>query len=54
MKVKALKAFSGPKGSYGTGDIFELPNGVNWIKEGLVEVVEPKRTRRRKQAEPKK
>ena len=41
MKVIALKSFGGTEyGSYSTGDIFELPEGVDWLKAGLVRPLE--------------
>ena len=47
MKVKALKSFGGiNKGGrvhHSAGDIFELPDGVDWLRAGLVEKVPVKR-----------
>lgn len=40
MKVKALNSFS--DSVYGTcaaGAVFELPEGADWLRAGLVEVV---------------
>lgn len=40
MKVRALNSFS--DSVYGTraaGDEFELPDGADWLRAGLVEVV---------------
>ncbi len=40
MKVKALNSFS--DSVYGTraaGAVFDLPDGVDWLRAGLVEVV---------------
>ena len=46
MKVRALKSFgsAGVVNSvhYSAGDVFELPDGVDWLRVGLVEVVETK------------
>lgn len=41
MKVKAVKSFAGTDGdgnpvSIGMGDVFELPEGVDWLQAGLV------------------
>lgn len=44
MKVKALKSFGGTQhGHYTEGQIFELPDEVDWLLAGLVEPVEEKR-----------
>lgn len=40
MKVRALVSFGSPYGSFTAGDEFELPDGVDWLKAGLVELVE--------------
>ena len=45
MKVRVLKSFVGHYGedntfiSAGMNDIIELPEGVDWLRVGLVEVV---------------
>ena len=39
MKVKALKSFSGTGFHVPEGTVFELPEGVDWLKAGLVEPV---------------
>lgn len=38
-KVRALTSFAGGGQSYGMGDVFELPPGVDWLRAGLVEKV---------------
>jgi len=65
MKVKALKSFGGlDVGHYSAGQVFDLPDGVDWLEAGLVEAykepaeaataeapekaVKPRTTRRRK------
>lgn len=40
MKVRAVKSFAGRGVSHGAGDIFELPENVDWLQAGLVEPVE--------------
>ncbi len=40
MIVRVVKSFSDILGSYVQGQEIELPDGVDWIKAGLVEVVE--------------
>lgn len=43
MKVRAIKSFSGPHGSYRKGQAFDLPEGVDWLRAGfVVEVGESK------------
>ena len=46
MKVRALTSFGGGGVHHGMGDVFELPEGVDWLRAGLVEVVkeEPEST----------
>lgn len=40
MKVKALVSFVDmAHGSRAAGDVFELPDGVDWLRAGLVAVV---------------
>ena len=44
MIVRCLKSFAGRDAagnrvSYGMGDVFELPEGVDWLRVGLVEIV---------------
>lgn len=39
MYVRALVSFSDVIGSYHKGAIFILPEGVDWLKAGLVEEV---------------
>lgn len=41
MKVKALVSFAGEAGTHAAGDEFELPEGVDWLRAGLVAPVEP-------------
>lgn len=41
MRVRALTSFAGSGVSVGMGDEFELPDGVDWLWAGLVEVIEP-------------
>lgn len=42
MLVRALKSFGGNKyGHFPEGKVFELPDGVDWLRAGLVELVEP-------------
>jgi len=41
MRVRALTSFAGNGVSVGMGDEFELPDGVDWLWAGLVEVIEP-------------
>lgn len=36
MRVRALKSFAGPGGSYAPGQEFELPEGVDWLRAGFV------------------
>lgn len=38
--VKAKAGFAGPKGSHAEGDVFPLPEDVDWLRAGLVAVVE--------------
>ena len=41
MLVKALKScVDGKYGRHSSGDVFEIPNGADWVKAGLVEIVE--------------
>ena len=40
MRVRALQNFSGPLGSYTIGQEFDLPDGVDWLAVGYVEIVE--------------
>ena len=39
MRVRALVSFAGKAGSVQEGAVFELPDGVDWLTAGLVEVV---------------
>ena len=39
MRVRALTSFAGSGVSVGMGDEFELPEGVDWLRAGLVEVI---------------
>ena len=40
MKVKALISFSDSvHGTRAGGDVFELPEGADWLRAGLVEAV---------------
>ena len=53
MKVKALISFSDSvHGTRAGGDVFELPEGADWLRAGLVEVVPepeaPKPARKKK------
>lgn len=42
MRVRALTSFAGSGFSVGQGDEFDLPEGVDWLRAGLVEaIVEP-------------
>ena len=53
MKVRAVRAFGGNGHRHDIGDEFELPEGVDWLKAGLVEEVKaekPKPTRRKRTA----
>lgn len=36
MRVRALVCFSGPLGSFAEDDVFELPEGVDWLRLGWV------------------
>lgn len=40
MLVKALKSFGGQGVHVSEGQVFELPEGSDWLRAGLVEVVE--------------
>lgn len=44
MKVRALTTFGGHDGKTHThhskGEVFELPDGVDWLRAGLVEPIE--------------
>ena len=41
MRVRALKSFvDGKYGRHSKGDKFEIPSGADWVKAGLVEIVE--------------
>lgn len=40
MKVRAVTSFAGRFGSHSKGDVFELPENVDWLTAGLVEPVE--------------
>jgi hypothetical protein len=40
MRVRALQPFSGMGLSVSEGDEFELPDGADWLRAGLVEPVE--------------
>lgn len=41
MIVRALTSFGGTEyGHYSDGDVFELPEGVDWLRAGLVEIVQ--------------
>lgn len=37
MKVRVLKSFGGVNFRASSGDIIELPEGVDWLRAGLVE-----------------
>lgn len=56
MKVKCVRSFvDGMHGSKGQGDVFEMPEGVDWLKAGFVVPVEdedkpPKKITKRKTA----
>lgn len=53
MKVKALKSFGSTKyGHFAEGSEFELPDGVDWLKAGLVEKVKPPARKREAAARP--
>ncbi len=39
MKVKVLVSFFGTAGAHSQGDIIELPDGVDWLRAGLVEAL---------------
>lgn len=40
MRVIALKAFGGTEhGSFSQGQVFDLPDGVDWLEAGLVRPV---------------
>jgi len=65
MKGRVIKSFAGTHyGSYGQGDIIDIPTGVDWVQAGLVEVIEeekietamiaPGRTAVKKTAKPRK
>lgn len=42
MRVRALVSFSGAAGTIARGAEFDLPDGVDWLKAGLVvPVTEP-------------
>ncbi len=42
MKVRALKSFGSTQyGTFPEGKEFYLPEGVDWLRVGLVELVEP-------------
>ena len=41
MLVKALKSFGGQGIHISQGQVFELPPDVDWLRAGLVEVVDP-------------
>lgn len=41
MRVRALTSFAGSGFSVGQGDEFDLPEGVDWLRVGFVEVIEP-------------
>lgn len=40
MRVRAVRGFSGLRGTHAPGDVFDLPDGVNWLEAGLVEPVD--------------
>lgn len=40
MRVRALTSFAGDGVSVGMGDEFELPEGVDWLRVGFVEVID--------------
>ena len=53
MKVRALKSFGSTiYGHYAAGVEFELPDGVDWLKAGLVEQVKPPPKKREAAARP--
>ncbi len=39
MRVRALTSFAGSGFSVGQGDEFDLPEGVDWLRAGLVEAI---------------
>lgn len=39
MRVRALTSFAGSGFSVGMGDEFDLPEGVDWLRAGFVEVI---------------
>ena len=47
MKVKALKSFGGASSRgryhYSEGQVFDLPDGADWLKAGLVVAVKEER-----------
>ena len=47
MKVKALKSFGGARSQgryhYSEGQVFDLPDGADWLKAGLVVAVKEER-----------
>lgn len=47
MKVKALKSFGGASSQgryhYSEGQVFDLPDGADWLKAGLVVAVKEER-----------
>lgn len=45
MKVRAVKSFSGPHGSIQAGAVFDLPEGVDWLRAGFVVAVEGEKPR---------
>ena len=46
MKVKALRSFGSPFGPRSEGEVFDLPEGVDWIKAGFVEEVKEEKPKR--------
>jgi hypothetical protein len=56
MKVRALTTFGGANKTgrihVSAGDVFELPDGVDWLKAGLVELVDEPLERETATAEP--
>lgn len=54
MKVRALTSFSDVQGSHSPGDVFELPEGADWLRAGFVEPAEKAAKPARKKAAPKK
>lgn len=40
MRVRTTTSFVSPQGRHSEGDVFELPEGVDWVDVGLCEPVE--------------